>query len=122
MAAKRENLRFYKMYESDSKVYLLNHFKSLHKASLQYDASLNLNGHNLQLEVDFKKSKAILYPQFFQMTDGELQYVEEFSDNAICFIGWRPYQAQTINHFIDKIHLKDLLTQHRFLTPEYSTD
>jgi hypothetical protein len=117
-----ESADFFAMYKSDSKNYLLNHFKSLQQANLKYNAELIINANNMHLELIHKNKKHILYPQFLEFMHGNPVYSSHLTPDAICFIGWRPYQPYPIQAFVDKIIFKESLLKNKFLTPLYSVD
>jgi hypothetical protein len=115
-------LHFYRMYDADSKVHLINHFKWLQNACKQYDAEIILNCKNFLATVNLRNSDFLLYPLFLEKSDTHLRYTTEFNQSAVCFLGWRDYPTREIDLFSDKILLKEQLLIHGLLTPSYSTD
>jgi hypothetical protein len=110
------------MYRESSKVFLLNHFKYLESAAKLYNAQLFLNISNFQVSLSINNQNHILYPAFLEIVHGKPYYSPEFTEAAVCFVGWRPYQFIEIPLLADKLYMKKLFLDNGLLTPEFSID
>lgn len=113
---------FYSMYDESSKVFLINHFKKLEAAASTYNAKLYLNVSNFEIELTISNTVFLLYPQFLEILDNKPYYTRKFTQDAVCFIGWRPYQPADLPNFADKLYMKKLFQESGFLTPGFSLD
>lgn len=112
---------FYRMYSADSKVYLLNHFKSFRQAATSQLATMQSDD-GLKLSLSFAGHQVFFYPQFLEISDDGPVYTNHFTADAVCFTGWRPYQPIGVKPFSDKLLLKQLLMDHGFAVPAFSDD
>lgn len=111
------------MYEENSKVYLINHFKALLNACSLCPVELSLNFNNFQMYAKFNNKTFVFYPQFLTITNDEPKYTHIFNHDVVCFNGWRPYSYENLSQiFSDKLHFKKALSKLGFLTPAYSLD
>lgn len=109
------------MYSSDSKVHLLNHFKSFAAAARAHHIDMWCDI-DLRLLLSFPDSAVTFYPQFLEIPDAGPEYSSAFRQEAVCFTGWRPYLPVGVNAFIDKLHLKQQFIDHGFAVPAFSVD
>ena len=119
MSATNKATNFYTMYPSHSKVHLINHFKCLQQACLNFQAEANLKVDNFELHIRYQDKTYLLYPQFLVFIDDEPCYTSHFDNNVVCFTGWRPYRPEKINQLPNKLEFKKLLRKESFLVPEY---
>lgn len=110
------------MYEADSKVHIINHFKTLLSSTKTHNLSAHLNIQDFILHVQSKQKMLVLHPQFLEIIDDKPHYTEKLTNDSVCFIGWRPYPAPHFSIFPNKIKIKDLVKSAGLSTPEYSTD
>ena len=81
-----------------------------------------LNVLNFELELKCRNRYFLLYPQFVMEDKGQLQYVNEFWEQARGFAGWLPY-ARPLRWPLwqDKLQFKQALEEIGLRTPAYSS-
>jgi hypothetical protein len=116
------DLQFFNMYLADSKVHLLNHFKSLLEVAYTKDVEANINCKDFIVTLTSRFQTVTLYPQFLKIDHNGPGYTKDFTHEVVCFIGWRPYISTAIAAFTNKLEIKKKLLEGGFLTPDYSTE
>ena len=116
-----EQASFYSLYEDSSKVHLINHFKSLVAAAENHDVELVLEPRTFRTYFEIGSNVYTLYPQFLKIIDNEPLYTTNFSQDVVCFTGWRPYRPVDLPALASKIPIKEHMVSEGILTPAYQT-
>ena len=99
-----------------------NHFKAFKKGLDEVKAEAYLNMQTFYLEVHFGTFSQTFYPQYIVYVDGDKRYSPIYDENAKTFIGWRPYFNKSVQSFVKKLDVKELLSSNNILVPEFSQD
>ncbi len=100
---------------------LLNHFKKVQEGLRQVNGEAFLSMETFIVEVRLGDRLYKLYPHFVVPTNGATAYTPTFFLHVIRFAGWRAHFYVTPFSFARKLKFKELLLQHKFTTPDYST-
>jgi len=104
------------------KTRLFHHLKWLNKAVAKVQGEAFMNSASLMVEIRVGNRVYNLYPMFTATLEGKKVYTHQFTDDAISFVGWKPYYNRTTPEIGKKLAFKLFVQQHGLRTPAYSTE
>ncbi len=95
---------------------MINHFRYIKEAITKHDLQARVDFEECTLTITNDKTEFTFFPTF-QNKDG--LYSQELSEQAVTFMGWRPYTSRAWEAATNKLTFKKLLKKNDIKTPDF---